>query len=473
MRSKFTLLVTGTLLAAIAAAQPAPPLYTVKDLGTLGGDSSFAFDMNSAGWVAGSSNLIPGGPQHAFLWYGRGQLKDLGTLGGPNSSPGGPNARGDAAVSSDTTVDLGPTGEDFCGFGSHHQCLAAVWRNEKLTALSTLPGGNNANTFGLNNRGQVVGFSEDGKEEPGGCGATPFQRSHFQAVIWEPDGEIRELPRLKGDTVSWAFGINDKGQAVGSSGSCADTGLPPLAPSGRHAVLWDKDGPLDLGNLSGNLTNNVATSINSEGEVAGNSTSSDGNTHGFLWTRNIGMKDLGTPSGDFVSIVPCCRAINQRRQVVGFSFPGPQGSGRAFLWQNDRMTDLNTLIPAGSPWYLLAALSTNDAGEIAGYGTINGETHAFLATPVPTTANAGPKDKTVISRQIALDGTASFGADGEPLNYQWSIPQGSPSAAILHGNTATPEVQFSWRGVYKFQLTVTDSRGGSSTDIATVNFQGN
>jgi probable HAF family extracellular repeat protein len=46
------------------------------------------------------------------------------------------------------------------------------------------------------------------------------------------------------------------------------------------------------------------------------------------------------------------------------------------------MTDLNTLIPAGSPWYLLQALSINDAGEIAGYGTINGETHAFLAKPV-------------------------------------------------------------------------------------------
>ena len=62
--------------------------------------------------------------------------------------------------------------------------------------------------------------------------------------------------------------------------------------------------------------------------------------------------------------------------------PGPLGSGRAFLYQNGVMTDLNTLIPAESPWYLQNAASINEAGEIAGYGTINGETHAFLAKPV-------------------------------------------------------------------------------------------
>jgi hypothetical protein len=43
--------------------------------------------------------------------------------------------------------------------------------------------------------------------------------------------------------------------------------------------------------------------------------------------------------------------------------------------------DLNHFIPAGSPWYLQAALSINAAGEIAGYGLIHGNVHAFLATP--------------------------------------------------------------------------------------------
>ena len=93
------------------------------------------------------------------------------------------------------------------------------------------------------------------------------------------------------------------------------------------------------------------------------------------------MQDLGTLEGDFLSAAPCCHTINNGGQIVGFSIPGPLGSGRAFLWQNGVMTDLNTLIPKDSGWYLQQAQSINDAGQIAGYGTNNGAVHAFLAHP--------------------------------------------------------------------------------------------
>ena len=49
---------------------------------------------------------------------------------------------------------------------------------------------------------------------------------------------------------------------------------------------------------------------------------------------------------------------------------------------------LNTLIPAGSPWYLQNACALNDAGQIAGQGLINGEVHAFLATPIHRAAGS-------------------------------------------------------------------------------------
>src|SRR5262245_44983668 len=167
-RKPFCVAHVGLALAVVfgpsgmQAQGPKPARYAVTDLGTLGGagTNSTGYDMNNAGWVAGSGNLTLGGPQQAFLWYGRGPLVDLGTLGGPNSEASGPNTSGEAAILSETDK-TDPNGEDFCGFGNHLQCLAAVSRNRQLTALPTLPGGHNAQAYGLNNRGQVVGFSEN------------------------------------------------------------------------------------------------------------------------------------------------------------------------------------------------------------------------------------------------------------------------------------------------------------------------
>ena len=65
------------------------------------------------------------------------------------------------------------------------------------------------------------------------------------------------------------------------------------------------------------------------------------------------------------------------------SAPGPAGGNpRAFVWRNGVMTDLNTLVPADSPLYLLTAFAVNDSGEIVGFGaTEDGDLHGFLATP--------------------------------------------------------------------------------------------
>jgi probable HAF family extracellular repeat protein len=371
---------------------PKTPHYTVTDLGVLGnGNNASGFDMNAVGWVGGSSNLTPGGPQHAFLWYGFGPLKDLGTLGGPscpncNSEADGPNGFGEAPIISET-AKTDPNGEDFCGFGSHLQCRGAIWRFGKLTAVRNLPGGNNAVPIGINNLGQMVGWAETGVQDPTCATSTPFQVLRFQAVKWELNGDISAFSPLKskGDTVSFAFGINDRGQTVGTSGTCSTVGLPPVYVNGLHAVLWEKDGtPRYLGTLgdANNTMFNAAGSINNLGEVVGTSQYIDGTIHSFLWTKQTGMQDIGTLPGAFATIAPCCHTINNRDEVVGFSFDA--NGSTAFYWKNNVITDLNTLIPTNSPLHLLFAESINDAGEITGQGCVLPactELHAFRATP--------------------------------------------------------------------------------------------
>ncbi len=252
-----------------------------------------------------------------------------------------------------------------------------------MTALPTLAGGNNANAFGINDRSQIVGFSENNVHDPTCAPGTASQVFRFGAVIWEPGGEIRELQPLKskGDTVAFAFGINDNGEAVGGSGLCSNTSLPPVNPAAPHAVRWEKDGsPTDLGSLGGDY--HLASSINNRGDVVGGARSpKDGVIHGFLWTKNAGMQDLGAFPGAIVTVPPCCRTINDKGDIVGFALDGTTFAQTALIWQDNKPVDLNTLIPANSGWTLQSASSINNAGEIVGAGLIYGETHAFLARP--------------------------------------------------------------------------------------------
>jgi probable HAF family extracellular repeat protein len=375
----------------ITQAQEGPAArYTVTDLKTLGGLNSFAYAINHAGLVAGGAQkeeqkgLIS---QTAVLWSG-GPPMDLGTLGGaacPDCISEGAAAgpAGAVAVISET-ANPDVNGEDFCGFGTFRQCLAAIWRNGTLRALPTLPGGNNSQVYQMNGRGVMIGFSEIGTS--GTNCAVPAQLLNFQAARWTPGATPTPLLPLQGDTVSFALSINDAGEAVGGSGLCSNVTLPPVnAPQAPHAVIWKADGsPTDLGTPEGGVGNNIAIGINNQGAVVVNSVMLDGTIHAFRWSPVAPvLQDLGTyPAGAPVTFVTCCNNINDRGQVAGVSID-TTGNSRALLWENNVPLDLNSLIPADSPWFLLFPGGINNAGEIA-VTAVNLQTfdvHAVLLSP--------------------------------------------------------------------------------------------
>jgi probable HAF family extracellular repeat protein len=483
MKSILTLIAASSLLATFSGAQTIS--YAVTDLGALG-PTGLPYSITNNGVISGTAT-VSGGVQHAVLWY-KGLMGDIGApgLGGQNSGAFSVNERGQAVGNAQTsTVD--PNGEDFCGFkasglpSAGTTCLPYVWQYAVTIPLPTL-GGNNGSASMINKQGTVAGSAENTTTDSACQG---LQKLQFKPVIWQ-DGEVQELPTSSGDLEGVAQGINDKGQVVGGSGSCAAlnplTGLY-LVP--HHALLWETGTVTDLGNLGGmgqGILGNIAYNINNLGQVVGQSDlAGDTNVHAFLWASGTGMQDLGTLSGDVNS---GAISINDQGEVVGASFDA-NNNPRAFLWQKGTITDLNTLIPSSSTLYLLLAYSINSSGQIVGLAvTSTGELHGFVATPsnmsssggtpsTGTTAVVTPLNLTTSASSLVLDGSGSTSASGN-LSYLFNVVPGGKQAALLQTPTnPKATVDFvSGAGLYLIQLTVTDSSGNSAkSPVAMLNYQ--
>ncbi len=325
--------------------------YDLVTLDGLGGSVNFAINIDSSGEASGTSLLSGNQIEHAQIWIKPPHTIDLGTLGGPNSAIFQYNhGRAGQFVGWSETSATDPYGENYCGFGTSQICRGFSWQDGTMRSLPTL-GGNNDQANDVNKRGQIAGDSETSTKDASCKSPQVFD---FLGVIWQPDGTITTLPPYPGDTVSYAYTINQSGMdAVGNSGSCA-------APA-AHAVLWQNaSSPINLGSLGGSL--NVALDINNRGQVIGNSDlSGDMVTHTFLWQSGT-MSDLGALPGDVDSFAG---GINDEGQVVGESCDA-SGNCRGFLWQNGSMTDLNTLIPPSENVNVLFGSNINDRGEITG-----------------------------------------------------------------------------------------------------------
>ena len=135
MKSIATSIAASSLLAALAISQPAPR-YTITDLVTLGGTFNQATFLNNHGLVTGLASLPDSATQHAVLWY-KDRIMDIAKPGpgGLNSGAVGVNKLGQVELQAETSTALDPSGEDFCGYGTHRVCLPFVWQNGVITQL--------------------------------------------------------------------------------------------------------------------------------------------------------------------------------------------------------------------------------------------------------------------------------------------------------------------------------------------------
>lgn len=155
----------------------------------------------------------------------------------------------------------------------------------------------------------------------------------------------------------------------------------------------------DLDTLGG--SDAVALFVNERGQVAGYSyTDSTPNPvtglptiHPFLWTREGGMKDLGSLGGTVAgsNIAGTSGGFNNRGQLIGLASLAADSAAcsnndvpncHPLFWNGEKLLDLNTETIGANP---TSANAINDAGEIVAMPFFPMElpTHTFGGTVCP------------------------------------------------------------------------------------------
>ncbi len=355
-------------LGALGLAQAAAPRYTLIPLEDLGGGFSQANAINASGQMAGNSYDTENLGQGA-LWSRDGKLAYHGSLPGTGDLcfAFAIDAAGQLAGSSNATASgnlraiLVPAGGAMATLGS-------------LTAPSA-PAANQGDYLagylasearGINKSGAVVGYSYVGSEN--------------RAFIWTAAGGMVALPAVAGVPYSAAAAINDQGVVVGATSSSSNFVVRRAVRwlPGSHGV---RPPPAELGTLGG--SGSEATAINGSGQIVGVSRpAGDATKRAFLYDEKATpkMRELGDlPSGTD----SYAAGINDSGQVVG-TVSDNNGS-RVFLYTGGTLYDLDDLVP-NSGWTDTEATGINAAGEICGYGTApDGTTQlGFLLRPVKT-----------------------------------------------------------------------------------------
>jgi probable HAF family extracellular repeat protein len=374
-------LIVGSLALPLITQAEQPPAkehsrYKLIDLGTLGGPSSTVAGedkiVNNHGTVIGGADTAIPDPfapncftascfvQHAFQWQD-GVRTDLGALAdGVSSIAIYINEKGDVVgLSQNGLIDPLTGGPEY---------FAVLWKNDEIISLGTL-GGNGSIAVALNNRGQVVGGAANSISDPFSLSPIlggPNFATQTRAFLWE-NGVMRELGTLGGpDSFGWF--VNERGQVAGVSYTDSipndTTGLPTL-----HPFLWENGQMLDLGSLGGAFSG--VNWLNNRGAVVGFMTlPGDEFQHPYLWDHGT-LIDLGTFGGSNGEAA----GLNDAGEVVGVADLPDEGSHNAFLWKKGVMMDLGNL------GITSAAHAINSKGQVVGASRVSvqgTQANAFL-----------------------------------------------------------------------------------------------
>ena len=422
--------------AAAAESRAAAPRYRVANLGS--GVITRYPRINSSGQVAFS--LFDGQTAGAWVFDGKRIIK-LGTLGGSTTYTSGINERGQVAGWSSRS-DKGAVAGSFGGRGLYH---AFRWNAAAGMEDLGILGDSESNALAMNDDGLIAGTSLSAA-------------GVIRAFVWTRSRGIEDIGTLGGqDAIPVAVGAG--GEVVGDSDTAG-------TDNARHAFRWTRAGGMrDLGALDG--SDSAVKAMSPNGDIIGTIVRNN-ILRAMTWSAAHGMVDLGTLGGS--SAQP--GGINSLGQAVGAAADRREAQ-RAFIWTRARgMSDLNShLLNAPTGLILEKAEAVADDGAIvassnAGLVLLRPVNQERLAAPV-----LGPIE---LSRAAgaccAIDMKVAF-TDGNPGGqHQATVDWGD---AVMAGATVTERGgegsagarhDYQLPGLYSVVVTVTD-RGGNATSL--------
>jgi probable HAF family extracellular repeat protein len=333
--------------------------YTITVIGPGNPNEPNAINNASVAQVVGMN-----ASNHAYLWDSVHGMQDLGTvLHDTYSLASGINDAGQV-VGRSFTLTYNKKGSP--SLTSEHAFLWASGKGMKSI-------GNGYAASGINAGGEV-------------SGTVNFDQSGAAGALWNGNWtSLKGVPSLQG--------INDYGQAFGYSYSSGVESAFHWTPATAGGTTGTLEG---LGTFGG--ANSSADGINNQGYVTGSAELPGGSSiyHPFVWRPASPNGTSGTlldldPGGSSSS---SGASINSGGLVAGSSDANNSGNFFAALWQPGAtgytMSDLNSLIPAGTGWDLQYARAINDSGQIVVKATNAGLSgwYDLLLTPSTPAAPA-------------------------------------------------------------------------------------
>lgn len=246
--------------------------------------------------------------------------------------------------------------------GSNNMHSAIVWDSQgNCRELASTTGIQGSWAYDINDAGYVAGYAVSERMLNG---QTKIEEC---AARWDSNGTMHVLADLEGAAYSTAYRINNNSECMGISAFAFPDGPP--GPRGQqdyiyeyHLVAWDRNGNIsDLGVINGNY---VLTGFNDSGTISftagtgANRQAKLRSASGLLYTLS------GLGYGD-VSIT----ALSESGEGCGYAVANSSGYCSGTYWDDKGVVHKLQNLPGA---YHSTAYGLNDNGLIVGYSSVHG-----------------------------------------------------------------------------------------------------